>query len=105
MFGTRDAVSKSTLAQTLAVLSILSTLAVVEIWGVQYRPIGFEATLVLGGYCLWLALVSAVSALVIASVRARSGKRADFFLIALLSSLSLLGLASLFVMMLLAGLQ
>jgi len=67
-------------ARALAVLSILLTLAAIEIWGVRYLPIGFEATGVLGGYSFLLATVAAISALVIAIVRARSGKRDRLFL-------------------------
>jgi len=39
----------SIVARTLAVLSVLLTLATVAIWGVQSLPIGFEDTLVFGG--------------------------------------------------------
>jgi len=82
-------------ARALAVLSILLTVAAIEIWGVRYLPIGFEATGVLGGYSFLLATVAAISALVIAIVRARSGKRAGFSSIVLLSGISLLGLVAL----------
>ena len=56
-------------------------------------PIGFEATLVLGGYAFWLGIMSAVSAVAIAVVRARSGKRREFSFIVLPSVVALLGLA------------
>src|SRR5215475_3898806 len=79
-------------ARMLAVLSVLFTLMAIEIWGVQYLPIGFEATLVLGGYAFWLGIMSAVSAVAIAVVRARSGKRREFSFIVLPSVVALLGL-------------
>ena len=83
------------IARTLAVLSVLLTLVAIEIIAVQYLPIGFEATGVLGGYSIILATVTALSALVIVSVRARSGKRAGFSSAVLLSGISLLGVATL----------
>jgi hypothetical protein len=83
------------IARTLAVLSVLLTLVAIEILGVQYLPIGFEATGVFGGYSFLLATVAAVSALVIAIVRRRSGKRAGFSSIVVLSGISLLGLVTL----------
>ena len=58
------------IARALAVLSVLLTLVAIEIIGLQYVPIGFEATLVFDGYCFWLATGSAVTALGIAVVRA-----------------------------------
>ena len=78
-------------ARALAVLSILLTVAAIAIWGVRYLLIGFEATGVLGGYSFLLATVAAISALAIAIARARSGKRAGFSSIVLLSGISLLG--------------
>ena len=83
------------IARTLAVLSVLLTLVAIEIIGVQYVPIGFEATGVFGGYSFLLATVAAVSALVIAIVRGRSGKRAGSSSIVVLSGISLLGLVTL----------
>ena len=83
------------IARMLAVLSVLFTLAAIEIIGLQYLPIGFEATGVLGGLSFWLAIVTALSAIVIVSVRARLGKRAGFSFTVLLSGISLLGLATL----------
>jgi hypothetical protein len=83
------------IARTLAVLSVLFTLAAIEIIGLQYLPIGFEATGVLGGLSFWLAIVTALSAIAIVSVRARLGKRAGFSFTVLLSGISLLGLAAL----------
>jgi hypothetical protein len=85
------------IAQTLAVLSILFTLVAIEIVGLQYLPIGFEATGVFGGYSLLLGTVTAISAIVIVSVRARSGKRAGFSFTVLLSGISLLCLVALMV--------
>jgi len=82
-------------ARALAVLSILLTVAAIAIWGVRYLLIGFEATGVLGGYSFLLATVAAISALAIAIARARSGKRAGFSSIVLLSGISLLGLVAL----------
>ena len=81
------------IARTLAGLSVLFTLAAIEIIGLQYLPIGFEATGVFGGYSVMLATVTALSAIVIVSVRRRSGKRAGISFIVLLSGISLLGLA------------
>jgi hypothetical protein len=83
------------IARTLAVLSVLLTLVAIEIIGVQYVPIGFEATGVFGGYSFLLATVAAVSALVIAIVRRRLGKRAGSSSIVVLSGISLLGLVTL----------
>ena len=83
------------IARTLAVLSVLLTLVAIEIIGLQYLPIGFEATGVFGGLSFWLAIVTALSAIVIVSVLARSGKRAGFSFTVLLSGISLLGLAAL----------
>ena len=83
------------IARALAVLSVLLTLVAIEIIGLQYVPIGFEATGVFGGYSLLLAAVAAVSALVIAIVRGRSGKRAGSSSIVVLSGISLLGLVTL----------
>jgi hypothetical protein len=83
------------MARMLAVLSLLFTLVAIEIIGLQYLPIGFEATGVLGGYSLLLATLSALSAIVIVSLRARSGNRAGFSFTVLLSGISLLGLAAL----------
>src|SRR5262245_24027983 len=81
------------IARTLAVLSVLLTLAVIEILRLGYLPIGFEATLVLGGYSFWLAIVTAVSALVIVIVRARLGRRAGFAPVAFSCAVCLLALA------------
>ena len=81
------------IARALAVLSVLLTLVVIEIIGLQYVPIGFEATGVFGVFLL--ATVAAVSALVIAIVRGRSGKRAGSSSIVVLSGISLLGLVTL----------
>jgi len=81
------------IARTLAVVSVLFTLVAIEIIGLHYVPIGFEATGVFGGYSFLLATVTALSALVIVSVRARLGKRAGFSFTVLLSGISLLGLA------------
>jgi hypothetical protein len=81
------------IAQTLAVFSALFTLAAIEIIGLQYLPIGFEATGVFGGYSLLLATATAILAIVIVSVRARSGRRAGFSFTVLLSGISLLCLA------------
>jgi hypothetical protein len=83
------------IARTLAVLSVLFTLVAIEIIGLHYLPIGFEATGVFGGYSFLLATVTALSALVIVSVRARLGKRAGLSFTVLLSGISLLGLAAL----------
>jgi hypothetical protein len=83
------------IARTLAVLSVLFTLVAIEIIGLQYLPIGFEATGVFGSYSYLLATVTALSAIVIVSVRARSGNRAGFSFTVLLSGMSLLGLAAL----------
>jgi len=83
------------IARMLAVLSVLFTLAAIEIIGLQYLPMGFEATGVFGGYSVILATVTALSAIVIVSVRARLGKRAGFSFTVLLSGISLLGLATL----------
>ena len=83
------------IARTLAMLSVLFTLVAIEIIGVQYLPVGFEATGIFGGYSFWLATVTALSAIVIVSVRARSGKRAGLSFTLLLSGISLLGLAAL----------
>ena len=83
------------IARALAVPSILLTLVAIEIIGLQYVPIGFEATGVFGGYSLLLAAVAAVSALVIAIARGRSGKRAGSSSIVVLSGISLLGLVTL----------
>jgi len=83
------------IARTLAVLSVLFTLVAIEIIGVRYLPIGFEATGVFGGYSLLLAIVTALSAIVIVSLLARSGKRSGSSLTVLLSSISLFGLAAL----------
>src|SRR5260370_75647 len=83
------------IARTLAVLSVLLTLVAIEIVHVQYLPIGFEATGVFGGYSFVLATMTAVSALVIVKVRARSGKRAGSSSTVLLSGISLLALAAL----------
>ena len=83
------------IARALAVLSVLLTLVAIEIIGLQYVPIGFEATGVFGGYSFLLATVAAVSALVIAIVRGRSGKRAGSSSIVVLSGISLLGLVTL----------
>jgi len=83
------------IARTLVVLSVLLTLAAIEIWRVQYFPIGFEATGVLGFYSFVLATVTALSALVIAAVRVGSGKRTGLALVAVSSALCLLVLAGL----------
>ena len=83
------------IARALAVLSVLLTLVAIEIIGLQYVPIGFEATGVFGGYSFLLATVAAVSALVIAIVRRRLGKRAGSSSIVVLSGISLLGLVTL----------
>jgi hypothetical protein len=83
------------IARTLSVLSVLLTLVAIEIIGLQYLPIGFEATGVFGGYSFLLATVTAVSALVIAILRGRSGKKAGFSSIVALSGISLLGLVTL----------
>jgi hypothetical protein len=48
------------IARALAVLSVLLTLVAIEIIGLQYVPIGFEATEVFGGYLFLLATVAAV---------------------------------------------
>jgi hypothetical protein len=77
------------IARALAVLSVLLTLVVIEIIGLQYVPIGFEATGVFGVFLL--ATVAAVSALVIAIVRGRSEKRVGSSSIVVLSGISLLG--------------
>ena len=83
------------IARALAVLSVLLTLVAIEIIGLQYVPIGSEATGVFGFNSFLLATVAAVSALVIAIVRRRSGKRAGSSSIAVLSGISLLGLVTL----------
>jgi len=83
------------IARTLAVLSVLFTLAAIEIIVVRYLPIGFEATLVFGGYSVIIAAVAALLALMIVSVRALSGKRAGLSSTVLLSGISLLGVATL----------
>ena len=83
------------IARALAVLSVLLTLVAIEIIGLQYVPIGSEATGVFGVYSFLLATVAAVSALVIAIVRGRSGKRAGSSSIVVLSGISLLGLVTL----------
>jgi len=85
------------IARTLVVLSILFTLVAIEIVDLQYLPIGFEATGVFGGYSLLLATMTAISAIVIVSVRARSGKRAGFSFTVLLSGISLLCMVALMV--------
>ena len=74
------------IARTLAVVSVLFTLVAIEIIGLQYVPIGFEATGVFGVYSFLLATVAAVSALVIAIVRGRSGKSAGSSSIVVLSA-------------------
>jgi hypothetical protein len=83
------------IARTLAVLSILLTLVAIEVIGVHYVQIGFEATAFFGFYSLSLATVTALLAIVIASVRARAGKRAGFRFTVLLSGMSLFGLVAL----------
>jgi hypothetical protein len=83
------------IARTLAVLSILFTLVAIEIIGLQYLPIGFEATGVFGGYSVLLATVTAISAIVIVS-RARDQERERAFpFTVLLSGISLLCLIAL----------
>jgi hypothetical protein len=82
-------------ARTLAVLSALLSLVAIEIIGLQYLPIGFEATGVVGGYAFLLATVTAVSALLIAMLRRRSGQEAGISSIEVLSGMSLLGLITL----------
>jgi hypothetical protein len=81
------------IARTLAVLSALFTLAAIEIIGVGYLPIGFEATGVLGSFSFLLATVTALSALVIVTVRSRLGRRGGFALIAISCATCLLALA------------
>jgi len=81
------------IARTLVVLSVLLTLAAIEIWGVRYFRIGFEATGVLGLYSFVLATAAALLALVIAAVHVRSGKRTGFASVAVASAICLLALA------------
>jgi len=81
------------IARTLAVLSVLFTLAAIEIIGLQYLPIGFEATGVFGGYSFLLATVTALLALVIVIVRLRLGRRGGFALVAVSCATCLLTLA------------
>jgi len=83
------------IARTLAVLSVLSTLVAIEIVHVQYLQIGFEATAFFGFYSFVLATVTALSALLIVYVRARSGEKAGLFFTVLLSGISLLYVATL----------
>jgi hypothetical protein len=84
------------IARTFAGLSVLFTLAAIEIIGLQYLPIGFEATLVLGGYSFWLATVTALLALAIVFVRSRLGRRGGFQLVAVSCATCPLALALLF---------
>jgi hypothetical protein len=84
------------IARTLAVLSVLFTLAAIEIIGLQYLPIGFEATGVFGGFSFLLATVTALLALVIVIVRSRLGRRGGFALVAVSCATCLLALALLF---------
>jgi hypothetical protein len=81
------------IARTLAVLSVLFTLVAIEIIGLQYLPIGFEATGVFGGFSFLLATVTALSALVIVIVRSRLGRRGGFALVAVSCATCLLALA------------
>ena len=84
------------IARILAALSVLLTLVAIEIIGLQYLPIGFEATGVFGGASFFLATVTAVSALVIAVLRGRSTRKAGFSTIVALTGMALLGLVTLF---------
>ena len=93
------------IARTLAVLSLLFTLAAIEIIGLQYLPIGFEATGVFGGYSLLLATVTSLAAIAIVGVRARAGQRAGLSFTLLLSGASLLGLAVLIAVTILNGMR
>jgi hypothetical protein len=84
-----------TVARTLSVLAVLMTVAAVDSWYVHYLSWGFEGTGYVALFSFLFASLFAVSALVIAAVRARSGGRAGLFQVALLSTISLLVLATL----------
>jgi hypothetical protein len=79
-------------ARTLSVLSVLMTVAAIDSWHVHYLLWGFEGT----GYVAFISVVFAglfaLLALVIAVLRARSGTRAGFAQVLLLSAVSLLAL-------------
>jgi hypothetical protein len=81
------------IARTLAVLSVLFTLVAVEIIGLRYVPIGFEATGVFGGFSFLLATGTALSALMLVVVRLRLGRRGGFAPVAVSCASCLLALA------------
>jgi hypothetical protein len=80
-------------ARTLAVLSILMTVAAIDSVYVHLLPWGFEGTGFVAFFSLLFAILFAFSALVIAAVRARSGAKAGLFQVTLLSAISLLAMA------------
>jgi hypothetical protein len=81
------------ISRTLTVLSVLFTLVAIEIIGLRYLPIGFEATGVLGGFAFLLAIVTALSAVVIVIVRSRLGRSGGFALVAVSCATCLIVLA------------
>ncbi|UPJ53476.1 hypothetical protein IVB30_20455 [Bradyrhizobium sp. 200] len=82
-------------ARTLSVLSILMTAAAIDSWYIHYLPWGSEGTGFVALISFLLASLFALSALVVAVVRARSGASAGRSQVVLLSGISLVGLAAL----------
>ena len=82
-------------ARMLSVLSVLMTVAAIDSWYVHFLPWGFEGTGYVAFFSLVIASLFALSALMIALVRARSGARERFFQVVLFSAISLLVQAAL----------
>jgi len=82
-------------ARTLSVLSVLMTVAAIDSWYVHFFPWGFEGTGYVAFSSFLFASLFALSTLVVAAVRARSGAKAGLSQVALLSAISLLALATL----------
>jgi hypothetical protein len=82
-------------ARTLAVVSLLLAGVAIDAWRMHRVPWGFEATGYVALFSFVFTGLSALSAVVIATVRLRSGMRAGLFPVVLLSAVSLLSLLAL----------
>jgi len=84
-----------TVARALSALAVVSTVVAIDAWRVHLLPWGFEVTGYVAALSFFFAVLFAVAVLVIAAVAARSGRRAQFMPLRLMSSLCLLSLLAL----------
>jgi hypothetical protein len=82
-------------ARMLSFLAVLLTVLAIDAFLLHFLPWGFEGTGYVALFSFVLANAAALSALVIAVVRARPGTRGGFSQVLLFSGISLLTLATL----------